>query len=362
LAQCTLDDRASLELALREPDQLVSSFGPHGAFIDEAQRAPGILLAIKAAVDRQSGAGQFLLCGSNQPSMSDAVGDTLLGRAAYRTLRPLTLSEMRLEEQHRGWSFLFNDDDAAILDELRVRQARSGVLDWQEAVTTGGFPRAVAARPADRLRLLDEYARVFSTRDIRELIGVDSTDRFETFLRLVAMRIGHPLNHSSFAVDLGVSVSTVRRWVDALRRSFLLETISPYSTNPAQRVIKAPKFFFVDAALALAAAREQEPNGFHLENLVCSDLLVWRDGSRTRSVFHWRLQAGQEVDFIIEEDGRLVAIEVKTSSAAHVEDTRHLRVFRERYPTAVRGLLLSSDPEVRRLGRGVIAAPWWSVL
>src|SRR6185503_4314101 len=129
-----------------------------GAFIDEVQRAPSVFLAIKTVVDRDQRTGRYLLSGSNQPKVSSAVGDSLLGRAAYRTLRPLTLSELRLGEVHAGWSFLFADNESDLMRELERRAEASGALDWRDAATTGGFPRAVAAPPDQRMRVLNDYA------------------------------------------------------------------------------------------------------------------------------------------------------------------------------------------------------------
>lgn len=362
LAYCTLDDQSALDAAIRQPDRLLQSLGDHGAFIDEAQRAPGVFLAIKAAVDRQGRPGQYLLSGSNQPRVSAAVGDSLLGRAVYRTLRPLTLSELRFDETHRGWSFLFGTKDGDVIQELERRSESSGLLDWQDVVSTGGFPRAVAAPSERRLQLLDEYVNVFASRDIREVIGIDASDRFESFLRLTATRVGQPLNYSGLAGDLGVPVNTIRRWIDALRRSYLIELVPPYSRNAAQRVIKAPKLFAVDSAFALAAARESLPSGFHLENLVATDLATWSDGGHRRAIYHWRLGMGQEVDFIAEESGRLVPIEIKTTTAVGSRDVKHLRTFLERHNNALRALLLSGESSIRVLAPRIIAAPWWAVL
>jgi uncharacterized protein len=362
LATCTLDERSHLEAALNEPDRFVQSLGDQGAFIDESQRAPGILLAIKAIVDQRERPGQYLLSGSNQPKMSGAVGDSLLGRAIYRTLRPLTLSELRLDETHGGWSFLFGSADHHVVSELERRRESSGPLAWEDVVSTGGFPRAVTAPPERRLELLDGYVKVFSTRDIREVIGIDSSDRFESFVRLTATRIGQPLNYSGLAGDLGVAVNTIRRWIDALRRSYLIELLPPYSRNPAHRVIKSPKLFAVDSAFALAAARENTPSGFHLENLVATDLATWSENRRNRAAYHWRLGSGQEVDFIAEEDGALVPIEVKTAATVTRGDIRHLRTFLERHDNAKRALLLTGDSSIRVLAPRVLSAPWWSVL
>ena len=135
-----------------------------------------------------------------------------------------------------------------------------------------------------------------------------------------------------------------------------------YSRNASERVIKAPKLYTVDPALALAAARETTPTGFHLETLVAGDLLVWRDAGATRDLHHWRLSSGQEVDFVLEEDANLVPVEVKSAQSVGSSDARHLRTFQERHPNSLRGVLLSCDREIRVMTGGIIASPWWSIL
>lgn len=362
LAYRTLDERDVLIQAQEDPEGLLDNLGDEGAFIDEVQRAPGLFLAIKAVVDRDQRPGRYLLSGSNQPKVGGGVGDSLLGRVAYRTLRPLTLSELRLNEVHPGWSFLFRKHNPPVIKALEQRAEGSGVLEWRDVVKTGGFPRAVAAPPNQRMRVLNDYTEGFARRDIREVIGIDSSERFEGFLRLAAARTGQELNYSGLSKDLGVAVSTVRRWVDALSRSYLIELVPPYSRNAGQRVIKAPKLFMVDSAFALAAARETDPSGFHLENLVAADLAVWKDLRPGRGLHHWRLGSGQEVDFVLEENGQLLPVEVKSATTVSSGDARHLRKFRADHTNATRGLLLSSDPVIRGLGDRIIAAPWWAVL
>lgn len=358
----TLDDNAVRRQAREDPLGLLDAAADRGAYIDEVQRAPELLLALKAVVDRDRRPGRYLLSGSNQPQLRGAVGDSLLGRTAYRTLRPLTLSEMRFTEQLPGWSFLFQDDETSMRHELDRRAELNGANDWRSAVTTGGFPTATQLPANQRRRLLDDYIAVFTSRDVREVLHVESTERFESFLRLAAARTGQILNVSDMAKDLGAKVTTLRRWLDALLRSHLVELLPPYLRNTAQRIIKAPKLILVDSALALVAAREVEPTGFHLETLIASDLLVWRDHAPGRALYHWRTQSQQEVDFIAEEGGRLLPIEIKTSSSVATSDARHLRTFREHHPAAVRGMLLSTDPRIRSLAPGIIAAPWWSVV
>lgn len=358
----TLDDRDVRQQALEDPEGLLADMGNEGAFLDEVQRAPDLLLAIKAVVDRDQRPGRYILSGSNQPNVKGGVAESLLGRAGYRTLRPLALSELRLSEDHPGWSFLFGADETSLVKELESRAESSGTLDWRDIAFTGGFPRAVRAAPEQRRRLLNDYIEIFSSRDIREVIGIESTERFESFLRLTATLTGQALNYSGMAADLGTPVATIRRWTDALVRSYLIELIPPYSRNAGQRVIKAPKLTMVDSALALAAARETVPTGFHLETLVAADLLIWRDEAPGRALHHWRLGSGQEVDFVLEERSVLLPVEIKAATSIGTSDARHLRTFRERHQNAARGILLSSDASIRVLSPGIIAAPWWAVV
>jgi hypothetical protein len=248
------------------------------------------------------------------------------------------------------------------MDELGTRAQSSGQLDWRDIVRAGGFPRAVAAAEDYRSRVLNDYVEVFASRDIREVLGVESPQRFESFFRVIGAWTGQEINASAISRDLGIPVNTIRRWIDALERSYLVELIQPYSRNATQRVIKAAKIFAVDPALALAAARQTDPTGFHLETLTCIDMAVWRDGAAGRGVYHWRLSGGQEVDFVLQEHSSLLPVEVKAATRARGSDARHLRRFCELHPEARRGILLTSDPEIRKLDRRTIAAPWWAVI
>ena len=362
LARRTLDERDVREQALADPEGFLADLGERGAFIDEVQRAPDLILAIKAVVDRDKRNGQYLLSGSNQPRVGKMVSDSLVGRATYRTLRPLTLSELRFDEELRGWSFLFGPEDTAVIRELEQRATSGGALDWRSIVQTGGFPRAVAAPPDQRLRILDDYVEIFSRRDILDILAIESTPRLEAFVRLTAARTGQELNISGLSNELGTPITTIRRWLEVLQRSYLVELIPPYSRNAGQRVIKAPKLYSVDAALAIAASRDSTPTGFHLETAVASDLFVWRDDSPTRDLYHWRLNSGQEVDFILEENGQLLPLEIKASEAVGANEARHLVTFRERHGNTPRGVLLSCDPRIRVIKPGILACPWWAVI
>ncbi|MDZ4744974.1 MAG: DUF4143 domain-containing protein [bacterium] len=247
------------------------------------------------------------------------------------------------------------------MKELNDRAEISGAMNWAEVVQSGGFPRVLATDPEHRRRLMEDYIQVFASRDIREVLEIESPDKFEQFIRLLAARTAQIQNHSTIANELGVAVSTVRRWVDALDRSYLINHIPAYSRNAGHRIIKSSKLVITDSALALAASRSSVPTGFHFETFIASDIAVWKDLSYGRGLYHWR-SGSKEVDFILEEGNRLLAVEIKTSSTINYSDSKHLRAFMSAYPEAKRGILLSSDPTIRDLTSDIIAAPWWAVV
>jgi uncharacterized protein len=358
----TLDERELLDEARERPEVLLTRAGQGGLCIDEAQRAPTLFLAIKRLVDVDQRPGRILLTGSNQPALGSSVGESLLGRAAYRTLRPLSQSEIRLSEEHDGWTALFEPDIRTLIRLLEERATLNAPADWRAVVQLGGYPRALNGPFGSAGRVLDDYLATFVRRDVRDVLDIESPERFEAFLRIAYARTGQELNYSGMSRDLGTPVNTLRKWGDALARSYMIEIVPAYTRNSSERVIKSPKLYAVDVGLALAGARETEPTGFHLETLVAGDLLRWRDAAAGRLVSHWRLGSGQEVDFVVQQHASVVAVEVKATSSVSSGDARHLRTFEERTPTVARTVVLSADPEVRVLGGGTIAAPWWSVV
>lgn len=365
LAYVTLDDRDSRERAMNDPEGLLESVAATGAVIDEIQRAPGLLLAMKRVIDlapHGRGLGRFLVTGSNQPRVQAGVADSLQGRVAYRTLRPLTVSELRYDDAEPVWTSLFTHGLTDLIAKLTETETLNRGLAWQEVVVTGGMPRALAAPAGERARILDDYTRTFASRDIREVLEVESSERFEAFFRLVAARTGTVLNESRMSRELGVAVRTVRRWLDALDRSYMTVRVRPYSRNAATRIVQSPKLFLVDSALAMAAARETVATGFHMETLVSNALHAWQDLGAGRAVYHWRLASGPEADFVLEQAQAVVPVEVKAGGRADRGDARHLEIFLGTHPEAVCGLLLTSDPHVRVIADRVVAAPWWAVL
>jgi hypothetical protein len=357
----SLDDVDVLDRALRAPEALLRDAGR--LTLDEVQRAPELLLAVKRAVDDERTPGRFLLTGSANLLLMKRVSDTLAGRAVYLTLRPLTRLELLGRGSAGTWSELFRRKDRAWPDLLR---ARGDADDWRDVVRRGGYPV-----PAHHLRRAPEralwhsgYTQTYLERDLRDLSSVDSLPAFRRLMRAACLRIGNLVNQTELGRDVGMPQPTVSRHLDLLEVSYLLVRLPAFAVNRTSRLIKAPKLYWSDTALALHLAGEDEPRCAHLENLVLSDLLAWSAALLgAPQVMYWRTASGREVDFVVEWKGRLLPVEVKTTARPRSGDADALRAFREEYGSrALAGLLLHTGESVSWLADGVLAAPWWSVV
>ena len=156
----------------------------------------------------------------------------------------------------------------------------------------------------------------------------------------------------------------MRRHLGLLELSYQLVSLPAFAVNRTKRLIKTPKLYWADTGIALHLSQQDEPSGSHLENLVLHDLLAWRDARLDRAeILYWRTATGEEVDFIIETDGKLLPIEVKASNRPRLADTVHLRSFRAEYGKKARAaLLLHTGSTLEWLAPDVLAAPWWRVV
>lgn len=360
----TLDDLGVRQQAADAPEDLLQR---HPALtLDEVQREPDLLLAVKALVDRDRPRrrGRFLLTGSANLLLMGAVADSLAGRAAYRTLHPLTRREQLGLGCAGSWRQLLNEDVERWPALLTSDQTPAE--DWTALARRGGFPVPALelASAARRATWFEGYLRTYLERDLRDLAQVQSLPDFRRLMRAAALRVGSLLNQAELGRDVGLPASTVQRHMGLLEMSHLIVRLEPYAVNRTKRLIKTPKLYWTDTGLALHLSGA-EPGGAHLENVVISDLVAWADaepGPRPE-ILHWRTASGQEVDAVIEDRGRLLAVEVKASARPTASDARHLRAFRAEYGESVAGcLLLHTGDATFRMEAGIVATPWWRVL
>jgi len=358
----SLDDLDVVDAARRDPDALVGGSLP--VTLDEVQREPDLLLAVKRAIDGRRKPGRFLLTGSANLLLMRRVSESLAGRASYLTLWPMTRREQRGLGRCGVWAELLEARDEDWLDLLASRSGEPE--DWRKLARRGGFPTpAVHLRNAgDRAIWFDGYVRTYLERDLQELSAVAALPDFRRLMRAACFRLGQLVNQTELGRDVALPQPTVRRYLNLLETSYLLVRLPAYAVNRTKRLIKTPKLYWGDTGVALHLAEGVEPDGPHLENLVLSDLLAWRDTRLESSeLFYWRSTIGEEVDFVIETGGRLLPIEVKASARPRLGDARHLLTFRAEYGRKARaGLLLHTGKTLQWIAPDVLAAPWWYVL
>jgi predicted AAA+ superfamily ATPase len=359
----TLDDFDLRAQAETDPEAVVER-APF-LVIDEVQRARDLLIAVKRAVDRDKKRtpGRFVLTGSANLLMMEQVGETLAGRAVYITLWPFTRRERHGFGQTGIWSELLVKSFGSWRETIEKQAGPAE--DWRAAARLGGFPVPAHDLTDDESRELwfSGYVQTYLERDLQALRAVENLADFRRLMRAACLRIGSLLNQAELGRDVGISQPQVHRFMNLMEASFQAVRLQPYSVNRTKRLIKAPKLYWCDSAIALHLAGESEPRAAHLENLILTDLLAWRDNQARRpEVLYWRTATGEEVDFVVETPSRLLPIEIKSATRVTPSDAKGLESFLSEYPkTAAGGLLLYGGAETFPLTQRVLAAPWWKV-
>lgn len=360
LAYLTMDDFAVREQARIDPQSLWK--GTHRLIIDEAQKEPRLFEAIKLAVDSTNRRQKFILSGSANMFLMEKVTESLAGRAAYCELFPMTHGEVEGISQPRNFVSLWDTD-------LKVTDETIGTVDPLPLLIRGFMPPVLyLPTHAGVLNWLEGYVRTYLERDLRELSQVDSLIDFRRVMQMLALRTGNILNQADVAKDSGTSHATTHRYIRLLEVSNIVARVPAFSSNRSKRLVKSPKIFSVDPALAVflsgyydveSLRRCRELGGF-FETLVYLHLRAQCERMTPRAGLHyWRTVSGREVDFVIEYGRRLLAFEVKLSTAPTVADIKNLLLFLEEYPDAVRGVLVHAGERILWLHSKIIAVPWW---
>ncbi|MBK6322718.1 MAG: ATP-binding protein [Burkholderiales bacterium] len=356
----TLDDPATLVAARADPAGFVR--GLKSAVIDEVQRAPDLLLAIKESVDKDPAPGRFLLTGSSNLMALPVVADSLAGRLAVITLLPFAQAELA-------------GTPGDLLDRLFDGDALPAAVnpvvgdDLMARVLQGGYPEVLRRTSARRQQAwLEDYVALILDRDVRDIANIDQLDRMPRLLDVLAAHAGQLVNHSSYGAALGLTAPTAQKYVGILERLFLLRQVPPWSHNAVTRLTKTPKLHFLDTGL-LAALRgdtaaqlQKDRTGYGplLESFVVSEVLklaTWSD-QRLR-ISHFRTKDQDEADLVIEDRrGRVIGIEVKASATVRPQDLRGLRQLQAAVGDKfVHGLVLHDHDRITPFDEKLHAVP-----
>ncbi len=355
----TLDDPGQLEGARRDPVAFVRRFD--SAIIDEVQRAPALLLAIKRAVDEESRPGRFILTGSSNVMLLPTVADSLAGRMETLQLFPLSQAEMR------GGSGAFLE----VLFAGKLPKAGAPLIGKQliGAVLAGGYPELLARKSeARRHEWASNYLEAVLSRDLREIATIEKLTELPLFVELLARYSGQLLNYSALGVGLSISSKTSQRYVSLLERIFLTTSLRAWHGNALKRLVKTPKLHFLDTGL-LATLQQLSPEalleknelfGPLLESFVVGEVfkLMTRGGPRVRP-YHFRDAKGHEVDLVLERSsGQMIGIEVKAGATIGASDFKGLSALSaaagKRF---VAGVILYDGKEVAPFGPNLAAIP-----
>lgn len=295
-------------LATADPRQFLEQCG-EDAIIDEIQRVPSLLSYLQDFVDnRPDKKGLFILTGSHQLELHQAVTQSLAGRTALLHLLPLSISELK---------------QANIL------------LSLDAYLLKGFFPRIYNDQLNSTIAH-SNYVQTYLERDVRQIINIKDLLTFQHFLKLCASRVGQPFNMHNLSSELGVSTPTIKNWLSVLEASFIIFRLPPYFENFGKRITKSPKIYFTDVGLAAFLLNietqeqmERDPlRGFLFENLVVMELIKTRfNQGLLPQVYYYRDHHQHEVDVLYKKGTQLIPIEIKASKTFHVGFLQNLKFF-----------------------------------
>jgi predicted AAA+ superfamily ATPase len=355
----TLDDFATLAAARTNPESLLE----RPVILDEVQRCPELLVAIKRSVDEQRRPGQFILSGSANLALLGHVSETLAGRAGYYTLHPMTRRELQRTTGDRPFLVRF-------LSSPALPSGKARPVSEQE-VLTGGLPPACLGRAADVAEWFRAYVQTYVERDVRQLSQITDLVAFRTLAQLAALRTGQVLVTSTLARDAKLNAVTAARYLALLEASFLIRRLPPFLKNRSSRLVKSPKLHFTDSGLAahMAGITTIEPGH---DDLLRGALFEAYFGQNLTAVLeahlpdaqlsYWHEQGRYEVDFVIEAGRRVFAIEVKAATRWGESDLAGLRAFLDRTPACVAAVLAYNGREAVRLADRLWTIPMGQLL
>jgi predicted AAA+ superfamily ATPase len=337
----SFDDPLEKQFASEDPNAFLNRFVDRPVILDEIQYVPQFFTWLKMRIDSdRTLGGRFLVTGSQQFQIMKNVSDSLAGRIAVFDLLPF-----------------YSDEYFAVHPDHKI----------QEMIWYGGYPEIIL-HPEQRNLWISSYIRTYVERDIRQLQNIRDIGQFEQFIGLLAARHGQELNLSDLSRSIGLSVPGCRQWLHILDASYMIYQLRPFYQNFGKRIIKAPKIYFIDSAIAAYFSRQSSPEGLwygsmggqFFEGWIVLDTLkrLIALGQPTELYF-WRSHDGLEVDLILVLNGRFYPVEIKQTATPMPRHTSSLTAFRRVAGEFCEpGILVCTVDEIKSLPGGTTALPW----
>lgn len=303
-----LDQRAA---AVEDPKAFLNYYGAGGVIIDEAQHVPELFSYLQQIVDENKKMGQYILTGSQNFLLLEKISQSLAGRVAVHHLLPFEMEEL----------------SAGVTDQQTLDQV----------LFTGLYP-AIYDRQIPAENYFPSYLQTYIERDVRSLKRIGDLNTFRRFLQLCAGRTGQLLNFASIANELGVDAKTVRSWISILEASFIVFLLPPYFKNFNKRIVKHPKLYFYDTGIVCSLLGLTDSaqlithylRGSLFENLIIAEYVKRRHHEgRPPGCYFWRDKSGNEVDLLVDDKGKLTAIEIKSGTTIRDDFFKNLIRFQK---------------------------------
>lgn len=354
----TLDDINLYGTAKADPRGFIRAL-PKPVVIDEIQRIPELLLAIKESVDQDRTNGTFVLTGSSSLQGFKSISDSLAGRIGIIELYPFSL-----KEKHGKHENLID----TLHGDLEPYLLREFATDLAGEIIQGGYPEMMKI-DSDKARYLwfSSYIRTYIESDAKELANIRNLDKFIKMYRLCMLRSAGLFNKNEIQQEAGLDNKTFDSYFNVLEHTYQVQKLSPYYNNRLKRLIKTPKVFAIDTGVLCHLLQITTPEGFEashfkgaiLETWVFNELLKANSYAKHKAHLHYyRTSDKKEIDFVLELESKVIAIEVKATTTVNPHDLKHIRSLQaELGETFDKGLVLYRGERLLKLGENLYAVP-----
>jgi len=338
---------------------------------DEVQKAPFMFEALKYAVDNYNKETKYLITGSSQILLMKNIKETLAGRISLFNLYPFSVREICSDNfiNENLLSNLVNNDinltknvinGYNLLSSEKVRTIKDIVNNHKKY---GGLPPVwFISDNQEKIAWLKDYRKTYIERDLRDVGGFSDIEDLNLIHKLLSLRTAQLLNMSNIAKESGFSVNTVKKYSKILKIGFQIDLLYPFYSNVKKRLVKSPKIYFLDNGILKSIIGESSiSEGALFENWVYSEILKLKEAYfNNLEIYFFRNSSSREVDFIIKNNSRIIAIEVKTTKNPDLKDSKNIQVFFKEY-TNLKGIGIVVYPgnEIIEISENIFAIPDW---
>lgn len=353
----SLEDPDHRNFAINDPRGFLKLYNNH-VILDEAQNVPHLFSYLQTHVDARSSTGQFVLTGSQQFLLNQKISQTLAGRVALVRLLPFSLAEVLQRKPRLSW-----------VKENKKTTITKPRYDLNHYLFTGLYPR-IYDKNLDPTQFYRDYIDTYLSKDLREFTNIGDLHKFSIFLHALAARSGQRLNLTSLGNDIGVSHVTVNRWISILEASYIIQLVAPHFKNFNKRLVKTPKFYFLDTGLLcyLLKVRSVDDMVYHpargqiFETFVFTEIYKsFANQNQDAPVYFWQDKSGNEIDFLLDLGKELIPIEAKSAQTIDDSFFKNLYYWFNLQKNTKKNGFLTYGGDDAQIRNGTKIVPWYEI-